>query len=117
MAEEILDDRFKSEVMRLLNTVIVKLGDHDKNFENIDQRFENIDQRFENIDQRFESIDQRFDNLEKDVFQIKTDVKDVKTDVKILKGQFGDVAVMAIEDNKRITKLEKDVEDLQSNIH
>ncbi len=89
MAEENSDDRFKSEVMRLLNTVIAKLGDHDENFK---------------------SIDQRFDNLEKDVSEIKSDVK-------ILKGQFSDVAVMAIEDNKRITKLEKEVEDLQSNIH
>ena len=96
MAEEISDDRFKSEVMRLLNKVIAKLGDHD---------------------QRFESIDQRFENLEKDVSEIKIDLREVKTDVKVLKGQFSDVAVMAIEDNKRITKLEKDVEDLQSNIH
>ena len=103
MAEEISDDRFKSEVMRLLNKVIAKLGDHD--------------QRFESIDQRFESIDQRFENLEKDVSEIKIDLREVKTDVKVLKGQFSDVAVMAIEDNKRITKLEKDVEDLQSNIH
>ncbi len=89
MAEEISDDRFKSEVMRLLDTVIVKLGDHDK----------------------------RFENLEKDVSEIKSDVNDVKTDVKILKGQFTDVVGMVLEDNKRITKLEKDVEDLQSEIH
>jgi peptidoglycan hydrolase CwlO-like protein len=74
--------RFESEMTRLMNVVIDKLGEHDK----------------------------RFDNLEKDV-------SEVKSDVRIIKGQFSDVAVMAIEDNKRITKLEKDVEDLQSNIH
>lgn len=96
MAEEISDNRFKSEAMRLLDTVIVKLGDHDKNFE---------------------SIDQRFDGLEKDVSEIKSDLTDVKTDVKILKGQFTDAVGMVLEDNKRIMKLEKDVEDLQSNIH
>ena len=110
MAEEIPDERFKSEVMRLLNTVIAKLGDHD-------QRFESIDQRFESIDQRFESIDQRLGNLEKDMSEVKTDLGEVKINVKVLKGQFSDVAVMAIEDNKRITKLEKDVKDLQANIH
>ena len=45
MAEEISDDRFKSEVMRLLNTVIVKLGDHDQRFESIDQRFDGLEQK------------------------------------------------------------------------
>lgn len=96
MAEDIPDDRFKSEVMRLLNTVIVKLGDHDKNFE---------------------SIDQRFDGLEQKVDKVAEEVVSVKKDVKILSGQFTDVVGMVLEDNKRITKLEKDVEDLQSNIH
>lgn len=110
MAEEIPDDRFKSEVMRLLNTVIVKLGDHDKNFESIDQRFESIDQRFG-------SIDQRFDELEQKVDKVAEEVGSVKKDVKILSGQFTDVVGMVLEDNKRITKVEKDVEDLQSNIH
>ncbi|MEO6589513.1 MAG: hypothetical protein ABIP06_09430 [Pyrinomonadaceae bacterium] len=103
MAEEISDDRFKSEVMRLLNTVIVKLGDHDKNFESIDQRFE--------------SIDQRFDKLEEKIDQNTEGIVTVKNDMKILKGQFTDVVGMVLEDNKRITKIEKDVEDLQSSIH
>ena len=96
MAEEISDDRFKGEVIRLLDTVIVKLGEHDKKFDTIDQRFENIDQRF--------------NNLEKDVSEIKSDVK-------IFKRQFTDVVGMVLEDNKRITKLEKNVEDLQGNFH
>lgn len=96
MAEEISDDRFKSEVMRLLNTVIVKLGDHDKNFESIDQRFDKLEEK---IDQNTEGI------------------VTVKNDVKILKGQFTDVVGMVLEDNKRITKVEKNIEDLQSNIH
>lgn len=72
-----------------MNVVINKLGEHDK---------------------RFDNLENRFDNLEKDVTEIKSDVK-------ILKNQFNDVAVMAIEDNKRITKLEKDVKDLQGSIH
>ena len=88
--------RFESEMTRLMNVVINKLGEHDK--------------RFDNLENRFDNLENRFDNLEKDVSEIKSDVK-------ILKGQFNDVAVMAIEDNKRITKLEKDVEELHSNIH
>ena len=96
MAEEISDDRFKSEMMRMMNTVILKLGEHD---------------------QRFESIDQRFDSLEEKIDRNTEEIIFVKKDVKILKGQFTDVVGMVLEDNKRITKLEKDVEDLQSNIH
>lgn len=72
-----------------MNVVIDKLGEHDKRFDNLETRFDNL----------------------------KKDVSEIKSDVKILKAQFSDVAVMAIEDNKRVTKLEKDVEDLQSNIH
>ncbi len=103
MAEEISDDRFKSEVMRLLNTVIVKLGDHDK--------------RFESIDQKFESIDQKFDGLEKKIDKNTEEIVAVKNNVNILSAQFTDVVGMVLDDNKRTTKLEKDVEDLQSNIH
>ena len=82
MAEEISDDRFKSEMVRMMETAILKLGEHDT----------------------------RFDNLEKNISEIKSDVR-------VLKGQFNDVAVMAIEDNKRITKLESEVEELKGNIH
>ncbi len=55
-------------------------------------------------------LETRFDNLEKDVSEIKSDVR-------VIKGQFSDVAVMAIGDNKRITKLEGEVAELQSDIH
>ena len=96
MAEEISDDRFKSEVMRLLNTVIVKLGDHD---------------------QRFDSLEQKFDGLEQKVDQNTEEIIAVKNNVKILSAQFTDVVGVVLEDNKRITKLEKDVEDLHSDIH
>lgn len=80
---------------------------------------------------RMELVILKLEGLETDVSGIKTDVSGIKADVAklerevskngqkldVLTGQFNDVAVMAIEDNKRITKLEKDVEDLQSNIH
>ena len=37
--------------------------------------------------------------------------------LEILSGQFNDVTVMAIRDNKRMTKLEGGVAELQSSIH
>ena len=76
------ENRFESEMIRKMDIVIQKLGNHET----------------------------RFDNLEKGVSEIKADVK-------VLKGQFSDVAVMAIDDNKRITKLEGEVAELQGNIH
>ena len=59
---------------------------------------------------KLDGFETRFDNLE-------TDVSEIKSDVRVIKGQFNDVAVMAIEDNKRITKLEGEVAEIQSNIH
>lgn len=49
MAEEISDDRFKSEMMRMMNTVILKLGDHDQRFESIDQRFDTLEEKLTGI--------------------------------------------------------------------
>lgn len=90
------ENKFEVELMKRMDRVIVNIKD---------------------FNTRFDSLENRFDGLEQNVSQIKTDVGEVKADVKILKAQFSDVAVMAIEDNKRIAKLEKDVEDLQSSIH
>jgi hypothetical protein len=45
--EEILDKRFKSEVMRLLNTLIVKADSHDKRFDTLENRFGNFEEKFD----------------------------------------------------------------------
>ncbi len=59
---------------------------------------------------KISGLETRFDGLDKNVSEIKSDLK-------ILKGQFNDVAIRVLEDNKRIIKLESEVEDLKSNIH
>jgi peptidoglycan hydrolase CwlO-like protein len=59
---------------------------------------------------KLDGFETRFDNLEKDVSEIKSDVR-------VMKGQFSGVASMVIGDNKRITKLEGEVAELQNNIH
>ena len=103
MAEEIPDDRFKGEMIRMMETVILKLGKHDE--------------RFDGLEQRFDGLEQRFDGLEQKVDRNTEEIILLKKNVKILSAQFTDVVGMVLEDNKPITKLEKDVEDLQSNIH
>ncbi len=88
MAEE-YDDRFKSEMTRMMETVILKLGEHDK----------------------------RFDSIEQKVDENTGETVSTKKEVKILQGQFTDVVKMVLEDNQRITKLETEVEDLKGSIH
>ena len=48
---------------------------------------------------------------------LKKELKNTNQKVDIFLGQFNDVAVMAISDNKRITKLEGGIAELQGNIH
>ncbi len=83
------ENKFEVELMRRMDRVIVKL----------------------------EGLENDVSGIKKGVANLEREVSEIKSDVRVVKGQFSDVAVMAIEDNKRITKLEKDVEDLQSNIH
>ena len=82
MAEEIPEDRFKAEVVRLLHTAIKKV----------------------------DGLETKFDGLE-------TKVDGLARDVKMLSGQFNDVGVMAINDNRRIDDLEKRVSDLETSTH
>ena len=66
--------------------------------ENSENRFQTeMIRKIDLLIQKVGGVETRFDNLE-------SDVSEIKSDVKVLKGQFNDVAVMAIEDNKRITK-------------
>jgi archaellum component FlaC len=78
MAEEILDKRFKSEVMRLLNTLIVKADSHDKRFDTLENRFDTLENRFGNFEEKF------------DVFS----------------GQRTDIGLKVIDIEKRLTSVE-----------
>ena len=48
---------------------------------------------------------------------LKIDVSSLKTDLKILSGQFNDVGIMAIKDNKRVDDLEQRVDILEQKPH
>ena len=53
MAEhEISDERFKGEVMRLLNNLIEKVGSHDQKFDSIDKRFDSLEKRFDRLEEK-----------------------------------------------------------------
>jgi len=56
-------------------------------------------------------------DLKIEVSELKQEVRKTNQKVDVLTAQFSDVASMVIEDNKRITKLESDVAQLQSDIH
>ncbi len=47
MAEEIPDDRFKSEMIRMMETVILKLGEHGNEFINLKSRFDTLEEKFD----------------------------------------------------------------------
>jgi predicted nucleic acid-binding Zn-ribbon protein len=91
-----MSERFESEMTKFMGEVIKKLG--------------NLEQRFDGLEQRFDGLEQRFDGLE-------TEVKRNSKKLDVLSGQFNDVAVMAVNDNQRINKLETEFAELKSNIH
>ena len=86
MSEE---NRFESEMTRMMNLVINKIG---------------------GLDDKVSGLENSFSRLEKEV--LKNSQK-----LDVLTAQFGDVTSVVIGDNKRITKLEGDFAELQSNIH
>lgn len=55
--------------------------------------------------------------LEKEVSGLKQEVAQNSQKLDVLTAQFSDVASMVIEDNKKITKLEGEVAELQSDVH
>ena len=89
MADEINDDRFKSEVMRLLSTLILKV----------------------------DGLEVKADENKSEIVEVKRIVNSNTKDLKILSGQITDVTQMVLKDNQRITKLETEVEDLKGSIH
>lgn len=52
-----------------------------------------------------------------DLKALREEVSTISADVKSLSGQFNDVGVMAIKDNKRIDDLESRISDLEAGIH
>ena len=60
---------------------------------------------------------EKIGGLETKVSGLEKEVAKNSQKLDVLTGQFSDVASMVIGDNKKITKLEGEVAELQSNIH
>ncbi|WP_134683454.1 hypothetical protein [Brevibacillus migulae] len=57
-------DKTLTDVYGLLEKVVLKLDEHDRQFERIEMRFQRIEARFVQIESRFEQIDARFEQME-----------------------------------------------------
>jgi uncharacterized coiled-coil protein SlyX len=108
--ENISEDRFKGEMTRLMGVVIQKIDSLGSRFDGLETRFDGLETRFDGLETRFDGLEIRFDNLEQ-----KVDKNSKKLD--ILVGQFTDVTSKVIFNDKRLTKVEADVAELQSNVH
>ena len=81
--------RFESEMTRMMKTAILSI----------------------------KGLDSRLANIEKDVSDLKTNVKENGRKLDTLTDQFGNVVSLVITNDGRLTKLEGEVAELQSDIH
>ena len=81
--------RFESEMTRMMKTAILSI----------------------------KGLDSRLANIEKDVSDLKTNVKENGRKLDTLTDQFGNVVSLVIKNDGRLTKLEGEVAELQSDIH
>ena len=88
MAEEIPDNRFKSEVVRLLQTAISKV----------------------------DGLETKVGGLETKINENTRELKSLQTDIRVLSGQFQDVAGLVVKDTQRISNLEDRVMAVESKI-
>jgi hypothetical protein len=96
MAEEISDEKFKSDVMRFIEVAT--------------QKFDGLI-----ADVRTNSF--KLDRLENKVDSVENRLETLTSEVKVLGGQFRDVGVLAIKDTNCIDVLEKRVDGLESGVH
>ena len=89
MAGQIEDDRFKSEVMRMLGNLVTKANEHDERFNDLDKKFDDLSSKADGV----------------------------SSDVKLLTRQFNDVGSVAIKDHPRIDDLEERVGNLEAGVH
>ncbi len=63
--EEILDKRFKSEVIRMLLLLIEKVDAHDKRFDTIDKKFDAQDEKIDTLSAQITEIGLKVISIDK----------------------------------------------------
>ena len=63
MAEEISDERFKVEMTRMMNLVILKI-------DGLETRFDSLETRFDGLETRFDRLENKVDVLSKQMTEI-----------------------------------------------
>ncbi|MEO7658248.1 MAG: hypothetical protein ABIV48_01430 [Pyrinomonadaceae bacterium] len=56
MAEEIDDNRFKSEVMRMLGNLVSKANEHDQRFDKIELKVDRLSADFNLLSNQFDAV-------------------------------------------------------------
>lgn len=90
------DERFKSEMMRSMGTVINKL---------------------DGLDNRLSNVEGDVSTLKSDVSKIKSVQKEHSQILKRLDAKTDNIAETIINHEIRLTKVEKDVEEIRSGVH
>lgn len=68
MADEILsDDRFKSEMTRMMQTVILKIDGLENRFDGLETRFDGLETRCVGLENRFDRLENKVDVLSKQI--------------------------------------------------
>ena len=90
------ENTFEKEMTRMMKLAILKIG---------------------NLETEVHDNSQRIGSLETGVSELKQEVAQTTQILRTISGQFSDVTKVVIKDGQRITKLESEVAELQSNIH
>ena len=114
MSEE---NRFESEMTRMMNLVINKIGGLDDKVSGLGDKVSGLESKVSGLESKVSGLDDKVSGLENSFSRLEKEVLKNSQKLDVLTAQFGDVTSVVIGDNKRITKLEGDFAELQSNIH
>lgn len=110
MAEEIPDEKFKSEVMRFIDVAA-------KKFDGLATDVRTNSFHLDRLETKIDRVDTNVEKLSSTVEKLNSTVMSLSSDVRTLSGQFNDVGVMAVEDHQRLDNLEERMNVLEGEIH
>ena len=109
MPEEISDDKFKGEMIRMMQSSILKI-------DGLDKRVAGLDERVGALDERVGGLDKRLSNVEKDVGELKADVGGIKKDLAVVLGRTDDLITKVVQMYNRLFAVEKQLESFSARL-